>query len=274
MSVRLSCVQRFGGLFLLVLMGVLCSVSPALAHAKTTDITATHRYLEARIALQQTATRDKAAQLKAIDALTTQVNAECPGVLAGAPMDVKQGESPSQERFEISLELLTAPFHVAERVERSADAMFERKVRHLRWSNLKLTKLLRSLAIEQAEQSAIQPPDLCSDLKSWVASGYTTTSPGTKRYVHRIRVVSSTTLIESEPHEPAAAGADLNTLVAYRLKPYEDQAEHRLARKALPREHSLTSPAAKPFLDAVDRVLAALGSSPVSAVPPFAAGPA
>jgi hypothetical protein len=137
-----------------------------------------------------------------------------------------------------------------------------------------LTKLLRSLAIEQAEQSAIRPPNLCSDLKSWVASGYTMTSPGTKRYVQRLKVVSSTTLIEPEPHEPATPGADLNTLVAYRLKPYEDHAEHRLARKALPPEDKLTGPAAKPFLDAAGRVLAALGRPPSSAVPPSAAGSA
>jgi hypothetical protein len=71
-------------------------------------------------------------------------------------------------------------------------------------------------------------------MEFWVASGYTAVSAGTKRFLHRLRVVSSITLIESEPHEPVSNFFDLNALVAHRLKPYEDHADQLLARKALP----------------------------------------
>jgi hypothetical protein len=91
-------------------------------------------------------------------------------------------------------------------------------VRRLRWSNPRLTKLFRSLAIEQDQQSAIPPPDLCSDMRFWVASGYTAVSAGTKRYLHRLSVVSSITQIEWEPNEPATNPFHTNALLAYRLR--------------------------------------------------------
>jgi hypothetical protein len=135
-------------------------------------------------------------------------------------------------------------------------------VRRLRWSNPRLTRLLRSLALEQAEQSAIPTPNLCSDLKTWIASGYTTVSAGTKEFLHRHSVVSSITQIESEPQEPVSYIFNLNALVAHRLKPYEDHADRLLARNALPSEVKLTGPAFGRFLEAVGKVFMALGGKP------------
>ena len=79
------------------------------------------------------------------------------------------------------------------------------------------------------------------------------------------RVVSSITLIESEPHEPVSNFFNLNALVAHRLKPYEDHADQLLARKALPPKVKITAPALRPWLEAVGTVYAALGRSPAPA---------
>jgi hypothetical protein len=124
------------------------------------------------------------AELKAIGVLEAQVKAECPGVLSGAPPHV-EGEKTNQSQNEISEELLSVTLGTPEHLEHLAYARFARTVLRLRWSNSRLTKLLHSLAIEEAEQSAIPPPNLCSDLRFWVASGYTAVSAGTKRYLHR-----------------------------------------------------------------------------------------
>jgi hypothetical protein len=95
---------------------------------------------------------------------------------------------------------------------------------------------------------------------------YTAVSAGTKRFLHEMRVVSSITLIEPEPHEPVTNFLNLNALVAYRLKPYEDHADRLLARKALPAEVKLTDPALRPLLEAAGRVFVALGrTSPPTA---------
>jgi hypothetical protein len=252
---RLSC------LFLLTLAAIMASGTPALAQVTASDAVATHAYLEARIALHRAPGVTESTELQAIEALEASVKTECPGVLAGAPPHVK-GEKTNPSVGEISRELVSAVFGVTEHVQYPSYERFAQTVRRLRWSNPRLTRLLRSLALEQAEQSAIPTPNLCSDLKSWVASGYTTVSAGTKGFLHRHSVVSSITLIESEPHEPVSYLFNLNALVAHRLKPYEDHADRLLARKALPREVNLTGPAFGLFLEAVGKVFVALGHTP------------
>ena len=255
---RLSC------LFLLTLAAIMASVTPAVARVTASDAAATHAYLKARIVLQRATVTAQPAELEALGALEAQVKAECPGVLAGAPPHVK-GEKTNESQYEVSEELLSAGFGVGGHVEHPANARFAKTVRRLRWSNPKLTRLLRSLAIEQAEQSAIPPPELCADMKFWVASGYTAVSAATKRYLHRHMVVSSITQIESEPHEPVTDIFNLNALVAHRLKPYEDHADRVLARKALPPEAKLTDPALSPFLEAMGKLFVALGRTPAPA---------
>jgi hypothetical protein len=256
--------RRLSWLLLITLTAMAGSDAPAVARVKASDATATRAYLEARIAWQRATGAAGPAELNAINALAAQVRAECPGVLTGAPPRVK-GEKTNQSEGEVSREILSAAFGAAEHVGHPADARFAAAVQRVRWSNRRLTRLLRSLAIEHAEQSAIPPPDLCADMKFWVASGYTAVSAGTKRFLHRHSVVSSITQIEFEPHEPASNFFHLNAVVAYRLKPYEDHADRLLARKALPPEGKLTDPRLGPLFEALDAVDAALGRSPVPA---------
>jgi hypothetical protein len=255
--------RRLSWLLLITLAATECSCAAALARVTSSDAAATHAYLEARIVLQRAGVAGEPAALKAIEALATQVRAECPGVLADAPPHVK-GEKTNQSEQEVSDELVSVVFGVDEHVGHPADARFARAVRRLRWSNPRLTRLLRSLAIEQAEQSAIPLPDLCSDMKFWVASGYTAVSAGTKSFMHRRSVVSSTTLIESEPNEPIANLFNPDALIAYRLRPYEDHADRLLARKILSPEVKITSPAVRPLLEAVGSVYTAIGHSPTA----------
>ncbi len=150
-------------------------------------------------------------------------------------------------------------FGAAEHVAHPLDERFARTVRRLHWSNPKLTRLLRSLALEQAEQSGIPTPNLCADTKFWVASGYATVSADTKDFLHRYSVVSSITVIEPEPHEPLRDILNLNALIARRLRPYEDRADMLLAKKAIPPEGKITGPALTPLFEAIGKVFAALG---------------
>jgi len=227
---------------------------------------ATHAYLEARIALQRTSAADGTANLKTYAALAAQIRAECPGVMAGSPPHVK-GEKLNQASMAMLDEVLSATFGAAEHLQHPADERFTRTVRRLHWSNPRLTKLLHSLALEQDEQAAIPAPDLCPDLKFWVASGYTAISPATKQLLHRHDVVSSITRIEPEPHESLLNAFNLDALVKHRLKPYEDHADQRLARRAFPHEVKLINPRAKPFLEAIGAIFEALGREPTPAAP-------
>lgn len=242
----------------------MASAAPAVARVTASDAAATHAYLEAKIVLQRAEVAAAPAELKAIGALEAQVKTECPGALAGAPPHVK-GEKTNESQYQVSEELLSAGLGAGGDVEHTADARFARTVRRLRWSNPKLTRLLRSLALEQAKQSAIPPPELCADMKFWVASGYTAVSPGTRQYLQRLKVVASTTLIESEPHEPVSDFFHLNALVEHRLMPYENHADRLLARKAIRPEANLNNPALRPLLEAAGKVFVALGRTPAPA---------
>ncbi|HUB35252.1 MAG TPA: hypothetical protein VL972_00370 [Solirubrobacteraceae bacterium] len=243
---------------------IACSGTSAAARVTVNDAAATRAYLKGKIALERAMAAAEPTEVNAIGALATQAKGECPGVLAGAPPHVK-GEKTNQSELEVDGELLSAVFGAAEHVGHAADVRFARVVHRLHWSNPKLTRLLRSLASEQAEQSAIPLPNLCSDMKFWVASGYTMVSADTKEYLHRLQVVSSITLIESEPNEPISYILHPEALLAHRLKPYENHADRLLARKALPPEPKLTNPAALkalgPIFNAVGAVLVALGRS-------------
>ena len=234
--------------------------APAVALVSRSDAAATHAYLEAVLAERREMKATGNAQLEAITALAGRISAECPAVLAGAPPHVK-GEQVNASTREIEDEVVTASFNAAEHVVHPVFARFAHNVARLRWSNGKLTRLLRSLAKEASVQSAIPAPDLCADLRYWVASGYTKVSPGTATYATRLEAASSITLIESEPHEPVEDIFNITALVRHRLKPYEDRRDQLLARKAFPHQLPLSAPQFKPLLEALAAVGAALGKS-------------
>src|SRR5258707_3137116 len=182
--------RRIGLIAFVIAAG--CATVPASSTARVArrDASATHVYLEAVLAEGREMASTGTAQVKAIEALATQVKTECPGVLAGAPPHNK-GEEVDESTREIDDEVVGAAFGAAERVAHPIVAKFARKVERLRWSNRALTRLLRSLAREAAVQSGIPAPNLCADLKYWVASGYTSLSQGTVIYAKRRRMASS-----------------------------------------------------------------------------------
>jgi hypothetical protein len=232
-------------------------VSVASAHVLATDAAATHAYLEARLAERRAAAAHPSSELNAVDALAESVKVECPAVLKDEPEPARSGAAGG----EISLEVSDAIFGAAERVDHAVDERFYKTVRRLRWSNPRLTKLLHDLALEQAEQSGVPAPPLCADLRFWVGSGYTATSAATKHYLQRRDTISGIATIEPEPHEkPFEDFLQSERLIAHRLSRYEDHADRVLARKVFPsKEPSLTSPALRPFFEAVARVDEALG---------------
>ena len=234
-----------------------CSSASAQARASADDAAATHAYLEATIAMKQALAAEVPAELQGITAFGERIKADCPDVLSGAPPQVKD-EPTNESDFQISLEVTFATLGAAEDVQHHALARYATTVRRLRWSNLRLTKLLRSLATEQAVQSAIPSPNLCADLRFWVTSGYTAVSPGTKEFQHRLTAVSSITVIEHEPHEPPTNFLNPQAVVAYRLKPYENRADRQLAEKALP-SGKKTESGSKRLLEAAARVYAVIG---------------
>jgi hypothetical protein len=239
---------------------------PAAASVKPRDAAATHAYLKAELAERQAVARQSQAGLKAVEALAGQVKTECPGVLAGAPLNTK-GQPTNESAGEIAQELLFSVFSLPEHVAHPAITRFDHAVGRLLWSSRRLTRLIHESAKEEDEQSGLPTPALCPDLKAWVQSGYTATSTATKGFLHELDRISSITLIEFEPHEEATLSVE--RIIAHRLKPYEDHADRVLARKLNPpKEAQELKPGSAPaerlkaFFEAANKVYAALETSP------------
>lgn len=229
------------GLLSAAAIASVCPVGPASAQVSETDAAATHAYLKARLALRRAEAADLSAETSAVNALAEAVKGECQDVLQDEPKSASGGET--------SIELSDAIFGAAELVEHPADERFYKTVRRLRWSSPRLTKLLRGLALEQAEQAGAPAPPLCADLRFWVGSGYTTTSAATQDYLQRRSEISAIARIEPQPR------------IAHRLSRYEDRADRLLAKTVFPsKEPSSTSPAEAPFVEAIGRVYDVLGT--------------
>lgn len=245
-------------------LGVCALASPASAAPNAKDVAATHAYLEAKIAERRAPAGAVPDAIRATEAFAAKVKLECPGVLAAMPRG--KAEPQGVSRGEIGEELTFAAFQPAEHLDHAALAHFYQKVRGLKWTNHKLTKLLHSLALEADEQSGLALPPLCSDLKFWVASGYTQSAPDTKSFVKRVNAVSSIAKIEPEPQSERDGENFLNSegLVKHRLRRYEDHADRRLERKAFPPEPKLTDPRVEALFAALGKVNEAVGFKPAA----------
>ena len=206
----------------------LCAASSATAAITKSDSAATHAYLQAKLALMKGEAQTGTSSLKALEALAARLRGECPQILAGTPL-ADQNSQRNAATDDLSQELIGAMFAPGENAGHALSARFYRSVRHLRWSNRKLTKLLRSLALEADLETGLQAPNLCADIRFWVTSGYTQASAATTLYVHEVERISSTATIEFHPNEGPVTGSE--DVVAKRLKPYEDPADRRLARR-------------------------------------------
>jgi hypothetical protein len=137
---------------------------PAAAAATPADDAATHSYILANYAL-----------VRASEALvhTGQVNFEsfkhkliheCNDVGAGSP------ENEAAEPF--SYEATGAIWSVSYGTDAKPIATFVHAVSHLRWSNPRLTQIVKSYASTLHKLATLSPPPLCSDVQAWHANNF------------------------------------------------------------------------------------------------------
>jgi hypothetical protein len=168
--------------------------SPSIAIARTTrgDATATREYLQLDLKATRAEVKAFPAALAAIGTLREHLQAECPGVLAGESKPAA-GEKPSSSAVAIADEVDGAVFGAAEHTEYQLRRGFAHAVSRLAWSDGSLTRLVHSYAAAELAQSQLAVPDLCADLRAWVASGRQTVSAATEAYVHRQSILAGET---------------------------------------------------------------------------------
>jgi hypothetical protein len=220
------------------------SASPALARASSGDASATRAYLQTDLTQTRAEVTGLPTALAATEALSSRLQVECPGVLAGEPRPAA-GAKPSASEIEIGEEILGAVFGAAERTEYRLRSSFARAVSRLSWGDRALTRLVRSHADAEVALAQTPQPDVCSDMRSWVSSGYQSASAATRAYVQRRSKLSS----ETEGVEAA---------IMHKLGPYESAADRRIARQIAGLDAHGTQTATPKILVALAKVTAAL----------------
>lgn len=193
------------------------SAPAARAQVSSGDATATRDYLQADLAQTRAEVNRLPAAVAAMEALRGRLQVECPGVLAGAPKPA-QGAKPSVSAMKIEEEQQAAVFGAAEHTEYLRRRGFAHAVSRLRWSDRALTGLIHASVAEEVAQAEIPPPDLCSDMRAWVSSGYQTVSAATEGYVHRESILSGEI-------------SGVEEVIMRKLTRYENQADRRIARR-------------------------------------------
>ncbi|MGA8355657.1 MAG: hypothetical protein WB698_15970 [Solirubrobacteraceae bacterium] len=179
---------------------------------------ATRAYLRIVADQQRVAISDVGMGAAAVQALEHRIAGECPGALAYASRDVAYEEI--GEEFEDALSIAFD------------DPVFPRSLGQaraigaLRWSNHRLTRLVRDRAAEERAYATHIPPNLCAQITAWRESAYAALPTSSSRFLAVMRA--------SEPESFIGPRQESREKVIARLlEPYERPGERRLAKLVL-----------------------------------------
>jgi hypothetical protein len=150
----------------------------ASALAQPADVTSTRTYIQANYALVRAAGSHLASSEAApLSVVLREVRRECPNAAAGSPQN--------EDSTQLSDEVIGAMVIAAIRPDLRDVAAFVRVAGGLRWSSRALTRAIHSYATKLRTLSRLAPPNLCGDVRAWVAGGYRTLAPSTVRFDQR-----------------------------------------------------------------------------------------
>jgi hypothetical protein len=141
------------------------------------DVSATRTYIQANYALVQSAGSGLGRARAAYRDVLRRARAQCPGAAANSPQ--------SPQSTQLSYEIIGAMVGAAVRTNSPAATAFVRVAERAHWSSRGLTRSVHAYAANVKTMVTLPPPDLCGDIKAWVASGYQTLSPRTVGYDQR-----------------------------------------------------------------------------------------
>lgn len=212
-----------------VAAGLLCLAvaQPAVAGTRA-DRAATSSYLHAQLRFLQSVEANSAAAQASVKALVAKVAGECPQALAGTPLVPSRGRATPAGRklidqeAAIGAEIEIALLRTWTSPDKQAIEAFLAQTRTLRWSSKRLTRAIRTEAIDEEAPLLAGIPDICSDARAWVASGYTRLAPGT-----------------TEAERGLEGDASSQPPVQAQLTPYETPSLKKLVRSFAHLEHQL-----------------------------------
>lgn len=174
-------------------------LAPATALATSQDVASTHAYIVANYAFTQASQAKAGVAQTDVIRLKRKLGRECANVGKGAPQN--------EEAQKVSYEVAGAIWSVTYGTDVGPIDAFVRAVKPLRWSNPQLTRMAQGYAKSLRGLAALPLPHLCSDVRTWSASGFQTIPAPT---------------ISFDRHVESLEG---HTIPARLLAPYEQPAD-------------------------------------------------
>ena len=160
----------------LVLASLGLATAPQAALARSAgDVAATQALSRAAKTLLNAARPDIPRGLANVKRYADEVAAQCPKVAAESP----QNHGAEQ----LDDEVIGAMTVVGYRTAAGPVGTFYRAVKGLHWSNPKLTRAVKTFATKLDKFVNLAVPNLCGDIKEWVASGYKTLAASTVQFI-------------------------------------------------------------------------------------------
>ncbi len=156
-------------------------VVPAGASGAQRDVASTHAYLvAAHTALHAVVSKWSTVEAD-IHQLDLRFHTECPDVGAGSP----QSEEEQKLSYEVAGALWATGYHAETNVVRA----FVKAVSPLRWSNPAITRSAHKFAKGLQEMAALAVPNLCGDVRTWIAGGFKAVPADTQQYDRHVEAI-------------------------------------------------------------------------------------
>lgn len=221
----------------LLSIGLACAafaLLPAPGLASGGNAAATQALASATKVLLRASLPDLPKGLANVQRYANEEAAQCPKVGSGSPQN-----HGAEQLDDEAIATLTV---VGYRTASGPIGTFYRAVKGLHWSNSKLTRAVRTYATKLEKLVSLTPPNLCEEIKQWVASGYQTLTAGTTGFL------TSYNAVDPEAEEgplimrlarPYATAADLSLF--HSIENFEEKLAETEAHGVFAYKHLMNS---------------------------------
>jgi hypothetical protein len=185
------------------------------------DVAATRAYLRAAVVYERGVHAEVGASVAAIAVRAGEIAGECPSALTFAPRDAGFGE--------LGEEMSTTLFYAGVAPTSAIRLTFARAIGQLRWSDRRLTRLVRALAAEEVAIVKLALPDVCSDIAAWKASAYAALPRSVVGFLARVGAIESLSFV-------GRSEESRERVITRLLRPYERPGERRTMKRLGERE--------------------------------------
>lgn len=153
----------------------------AVASASQENVSSTHGALVAAYSALHSVVATWPTVEASLNRLNLKFAAECPNVGAGSP----QNESEQRLSYEVTGALWAAAYHADAGIVKT----FTNAVSTLRWTNKAIDNRGLEFIIGLHEMVALSVPNVCGDVRTWIAGGFKTVPFYTEQFDQHVEAI-------------------------------------------------------------------------------------